>query len=110
VATGEAIPVAAGTGAVPGVRIAGDPPVLVAERTGIHRLPTPAGDRIVTANLLDDRESDIGRDDEGNLRAVPRPPAPTPALVRHDATTWLFAVGLVALVVEWGLWVRRSGA
>jgi hypothetical protein len=31
-------------------------------------------------------------------------------VARSDATGWLFALGLVALVVEWGLWTRRAGA
>jgi hypothetical protein len=109
VATGAAVPVAPGTTAVPGLRVAGDPPLLVAERVGIHRLPTPDGERIVTANLLDDRESDIGRE-AGEIRAAHRPPDGMPSLARLDATAWLFALGLVALVVEWGLWLRRPGA
>lgn len=109
VATGAAVPIAAGVGASAGVRIAGDPPVLIAERAGIHRLPAAGGERIVAANLADERESDIGRE-EGDTVPTSRPPPPVPSMARSDVTAWLFALGLVALVVEWGLWTRRAGA
>ena len=110
VTTGAAVPFAVGAREVPGVRLAGDPPVLVAERAGIHRVPTAAGERIVTANLFDDRESDIGREARDEAGVARRPSRPTPAPARWDATGWLFALGLAALLVEWGLWMRRSGA
>ena len=108
VTTGDAVPFAAGASGVPGVRIGGDPPVLVAERAGTHRVPTSSGERIVTANLLDDRESDIGREAHDEAGVVRRPPDPTPTRARWDATAWFLTLGLVALVVEWGLWTRRS--
>jgi len=109
VATGDPVPISPGVGASAGVTVAGDPPVLIAERAGIHRLPAADGERIVVANLADERESDIGRE-VGDTPLPSRPPPPASALARSDATGWLFALGLVALVVEWGLWTRRAGA
>jgi hypothetical protein len=109
VTTGAAVPFPADAEGVAGVRVGGDPAVLVAERAGVHRLRTPSGERIVTANLLDARESDIGREARDEAGVVRRPPDTTPARVRWDATGWLFMLGLLALVVEWGLWMRRSG-
>jgi hypothetical protein len=109
VSTGAVVPIAAGVGASAGVRIAGDPPVLIAERAGIHRLPAADGEHIVAANLADERESDIGRED-GDTVLTSRPPPPVVSMARSDVTAWLFALGLVALVVEWGLWTRRAGA
>jgi hypothetical protein len=110
VATGDAVPIPAGTGEIAGVRVAGDPPVLIAERAGIHRLPAPDGERIVTANLVDERESDIGRDATPDAPAAPFASPHEPMLARYDVTGWLFALGLLALVAEWGLWTRRAGA
>src|SRR5207244_8313504 len=64
-----------------GLLVAGDPPVLVALRTGLHRL----GARVVTANLFDDRESDIGRSGGGESPATARStPAATERLARHE--------------------------
>jgi hypothetical protein len=110
VTTGEAVPFAAGAREVPGIRVAGDPPVLVAERAGIHHLPTATGERIITANLLDDRESDIGREARDEAGVVRRRAEPAPARARWDAAGWLLALGLIALVAEWGLWMRRPEA
>ena len=110
VTTGQAVPAAAGAAGVPGVRVGGDPPVLVAERAGIHRLPTASGERIVTANLFDDRESDIGREARDEAGVVRRSAVPAPAHARWDATAWLFGLGLAVLVAEWGLWMRRPNA
>lgn len=111
VATGDAVPIAVGVAATAGVRIAGDPPVLIAERAGIHHLSAADGERIVAANLVDERESDIGREDgDGDTSLTSRPPPAAPSASRNDVTGWLFALGLTALVVEWGLWTRRAGA
>src|SRR5206468_108962 len=71
---------------VPGLRVAGDPPVVVAERTGRHRL----GDALVLANLFDDRESDIGRDGDRVWPATVRPSAPLSAGGRHEVDWWLY--------------------
>src|SRR5204863_471343 len=69
------VPVLAGPGAAefhgPGLHVAGDPPVLLAERTGVYRV----GARVVLANLFDDRESDIGREGGGEWPATVRPAA-----------------------------------
>ena len=87
----------------PGLRVAGDPPVLVAERTGMHRL----GPRLVLANLFDDRESDIGR-----AASADRPArAPTGRATRTSAPRelawWLQLVAALLLVAEWLVWRRE---
>ena len=48
---GDAMPTA------PGLTTAGDPAVVVADRRGVHRLTTRAGERLIIANLFDERES-----------------------------------------------------
>jgi hypothetical protein len=108
VATGDAVAVPTGTTAAPGVRIAGEPPVLVAERTGVHRLATPAGERIVAANLFDERESDLrtGAAPGGSARA-PRGRGAA-AGAAHEAGPWLLGLALVALLAEWRLWLRSA--
>jgi VWA domain-containing protein/aerotolerance regulator-like protein len=88
-----------------GVRVAGDPPVLVAVRAGLHRL----GTRVVTANLFDDRESDIGRTGGGESPATTRPPpAAVERLGRHEIGRWLYLAALMLLGLEWLLWRRRT--
>src|SRR5438477_6056977 len=90
-----------------GVRVAGEPPVLVALRTGVHRL----GARVVTANLFDDRESDIGRTGGGESPATTRPPpAAAERLGRREIGRWLYLAALLLLGLEWLLWRRRAVA
>ncbi|TMA69782.1 MAG: hypothetical protein E6J69_04545 [Deltaproteobacteria bacterium] len=91
---------------VPGLRVAGDPPVVVAERTGRHRL----GDALVLANLLDDRESDIGRDGDRVWPATVRPSAPLPAGGRHEVDWWLYLAAAALLALEWIVWLRKEPA
>ena len=89
---------------VTGVRVAADAPVLVAERTGPHRV----GDALVLANLFDDRESDIGRD--GNRTWAARMPFASPPTTpgRHEIDWWLYAVAAALLGVEWLVWLATE--
>ena len=91
---------------VRGLRVAGDPPVVVAERTGRHRL----GDGVVLANLFDDRESDIGRDGDRVWSATVRPPAPLPTSGRHEVDWWLYLAAATLLGLEWIVWLRKEPA
>ena len=91
---------------VTGLRVAGDPPVVVAERTGRHRL----GDGVVLANLFDDRESDIGRDGDRVWSATVRPPAPLPTSGRHEVDWWLYLAAATLLGLEWIVWLRKEPA
>jgi len=91
---------------VPGLRVAGDPPVVVAERTGRHRL----GDALVLANLFDDRESDIGRDGDRVWPATVRPSAPLSAGGRHEVDWWLYLAAAALLALEWIVWLRKEPA
>ena len=97
-----ALPLSVQTG-VP-VSFAGDPPVLI-ERTGIQRL----GDRIVLANLFDDRESDIGRNGGGEWPARARTAgAATVRGGKREIGWWLYAAAAGLLVLEWLVWARRA--
>jgi Ca-activated chloride channel family protein len=85
----------------PSLRVAGDPPVVVAERTGFF----PLGRLTVAANLFDDRESDIGRSGAREWSAAAATTiAPTSVLERRVVGRWLYAVAAVLMAVEWLLW------
>ncbi len=92
------------------LRIAGDPAVLLVERTGVYRVGPPDDERLVLANLFDDRESDIGRDGAAERPAT----APRSAIVRavraHEFGWWLYLAGALLLVTEWLVWRRRARA
>jgi len=89
-----------------GVEIAGEPPVLVAERAGVFAVGPAGAERMVLANLFDDRESDVGRSGGGEWPAtVHDAPAPPPSGGR-PLVRWLYAVALVVLAVEWAAWRR----
>jgi hypothetical protein len=92
----------------PALHVAGDPPVVIADRVGIHRLRTPAGERLVTANLFDDRESDIGPRAAGAAPATVRRPVGARGTTRRDVASWLYATALVALLLEWTVWTARA--
>ncbi len=108
VETGVPVVAAGASGAVdrPGLRIAGDPAVLLAERVGSYRV----GERVVLANLFDERESDIGRDGDREW------PASTPAAVapiggtNHEFGWWLYLTGAALLGIEWLAWLGRERA
>jgi len=89
-----------------GLRIAGDPPVVVAERTGLHRL----GDAVVLANLFDDRESDVGREGDRVWAASTRPPVPSDTTGRHEIDWWLYLAAAALLGLEWIVWLVREPA
>jgi len=88
-----------------GLHVAGDPPALLAQRTGVYRV----GGRLVLANLFDDRESDIGRGGGGEWPATARPAAATaPGAGRREFGWWLYLAAAALLALEWGTWqVRR---
>jgi len=103
------VPALAGPGAAdfrgPGLQVAGDPPALLAERTGVYRV----GGRVVLANLFDDRESDIGREGGGEWPATARPDAASAAgTVRHELGWWLYLAAAVLLGLEWIAWRREA--
>jgi len=103
-------PIAAGGG--DGLEIAGDPPVVVAERAGVYTLGPPGGERLVLANLFDDRESDVGRSGAAEWRASARPASPAPTASGRPLAPWLYVAALAAMAGEWALWraaqVRRA--
>ena len=104
------VPALAGSGVAefhgPGLQVAGDPPVLLAERTGVYWV----GGRVVLANLFDDRESDIGRDGDRVWSATVRPPAPLPTSGRHEVDWWLYLAAATLLGLEWIVWLRKEPA
>jgi hypothetical protein len=95
----------------PGLRLAGEPPVLLAERTGVFHLRT-AGDRegLVLANLFDDRESDVGRAANGSHPATARAAVAAPSGARRELSWWLYLVVAVLLALEWATWARGRTA
>src|SRR5262245_810926 len=106
VATG--VPVRAAGGSLqsaPGVRASGDPPIVLAEHAGVHRLARAGGtDRLVLASLLSADESDVGRDGGGEWPATVAP-SPSPAIGgRRDLSWWFYAVAAALLAVEWLAW------
>ncbi len=95
-----------------GLRIAGDPAVVVAERAGIYHLGPTGAERPVLANLFDDRESDIGRAGSGEWPAHldASAAAPAPGGRRHEISWWLYLAGALLLAIEWMQWRRREGS
>jgi hypothetical protein len=90
-----------------GLHIAGDPPVLVADRTGAYRIGPPGGERLVLANLFDERESDIGR----RAAAESTPVAttrPAEARARRELGWWMYVLAAALLAIEWLVWARRG--
>jgi von Willebrand factor type A domain/Aerotolerance regulator N-terminal len=90
----------------PGLRVAGDPPVIVAERTGTHHL----GRRLVLANLFDDRESDIGRAASADRPALAPAGHVTRTSTPRELAWWLQLVAALLLVAEWLVWRREVEA
>jgi hypothetical protein len=105
VQTGVAVLAGSGSaGAIQGLRIAGDPPVLVAERTGMYHL----GERAIAANLFDDRESDIGRSGSGEWPATAHL-MPEAGQGRRELGWWLYLCAAALLALEWLAWRRGLG-
>ena len=107
------VPALAGTGPTTPVRgdglhvAEGEPAVLLAERTGVYRIGPPEAERIVLANLFDDRESDIGRGGGGEWPASGRLPVPASAAGAREVGWWLYAAAAALLAVEWLVWLGR---
>ncbi len=81
---------------------AGEP--VVVERVGATTIDTPAGPRLVIANLFDADESDVGRDEEGEWPATASLSATPGAEARTDLTWWAILLGTLLAFVEWGVW------
>jgi len=91
-----------------GLRIAGDPAVVVADRAGTYRVGPPGGERVILANLFDERESDIGRRDAVEIPAARVAPAtPVPARARREIDWWMYVAGAALLGLEWLAWLGR---
>jgi hypothetical protein len=89
----------------PGVHASGDPPVVLAERAGIHKLAGDGGaDRLVLASLLSADESDVGRDGGGEWRATAAPTSAPSASGRRDLSWWFYAAAAALLAIEWAAW------
>src|SRR5262249_32000449 len=78
--------------------IAGDPPIVIAERRGIYRVGPPDTERIVLVTLFDDRESDVGRDGGGEWPASRPVQREGPAGARRDVGWWLYLAASAFLV------------
>jgi hypothetical protein len=91
--------------AAPGLRAIGDPAVVLAERTGVHRVRTAGGaERLVLANLFDEAESDVGRDGGGAWPAAAAPAPETSAPGQADLSWWFYAAAAALLTLEWLVW------
>jgi hypothetical protein len=88
--------------APPGLRVAGEPPIVVAERIGAHRVDG----RLVLASLLNDRESDIARAGSSERPAsAPRAGGGAGTSARHEVSWWLYLAAAGLLAVEWLAWL-----
>jgi hypothetical protein len=107
VATGApaALDQAGGTSDDLALRLAGD--AVVALRTGIHRVAVGGHERIVLANLFDDRESDVGRTTPVSQVAATRPAPLAPAPGRRDLSPLFLAAAALLFVAEWSVWLWR---
>jgi VWA domain-containing protein/aerotolerance regulator-like protein len=93
------------------VRATGDPPVVVAERAGVHHVGVPGGsDRLVLASLTSETESDVGREgDRDVVREVAATASPSDASAtagQRDLSWWFYAAAAALLAIEslaWGL-------
>jgi hypothetical protein len=109
-------PIRGATGPSPGdgIEIAGDPAVVSAERTGVFAVGPEGAERLVLANLFDDRESDVGRSGAREWPATIHDEPPSPVRAGRPIAPWLYGAALVLLAVEWALWrwtqVARSGS
>jgi hypothetical protein len=91
-----------------GLRVAGDPPVFLAERAGVYRVGPAGGARLVLANLFDDRESDVGRKGARTWLAAGAPLAAPPPPAPHELGWWLYLAAGGLLLLEWLAWARPA--
>jgi hypothetical protein len=102
------VPVRAAGGAfVParGLRAVGDPPVVLAERAGVHRVHPPIGaERLVLASLTSDTESDVGREGDHEWPPTSAASATASAQPQTEMSWWLYAAAAALLVLEWLVW------
>ena len=91
-----------------GLTIAGDPPVVTAERVGVFTVGPAGAERPVLANLFDDRESDIGRSGAGEWPATVVDTASAPQPAGRPLAPWLYGAALALLALEWALWRRTE--
>lgn len=89
----------------PGVLAVGDPAVVLAERAGVHRVGR-AGEptRLVLASLLDETESDVGRDGAGTWPASAAPARHDAAHGQSELSWWFYAAAAALLALEWLVW------
>jgi hypothetical protein len=87
------------------LRMAGE--AIVAVRTGLHRVAAGTRERLVLANLFDDRESDVGRTTAVTQAATTRLVAPPAASGRRELSFLLLVAAAALFVAEWSVWLRR---
>jgi hypothetical protein len=92
------------------VRAAGDPPVVLAERAGVHRVQVAGGsERLVLASLTSETESDVGRPQGGRdiVRESPATASPSDTTTtggQRDLSWWFYAAAAALLAIEWLAW------
>jgi hypothetical protein len=91
------------------VHATGDPPVVLAERAGVHRMQVAGGsERLVLASLTSETESDVGREGDRDLvRESPATASPsdTPTTGgQRDLSWWFYAAAAALLAIEWLAW------
>jgi hypothetical protein len=92
------------------VRAVGDPPVVLAERAGVHRARVPGGpDRLVLASLTNDAESDVGRQDGDREWPATAAADTTTASGRVDLSWWFYALAAALLALEALVWGMARG-
>lgn len=79
---------------------------VAAPTVGQYRIATSGGERIVTANLLDARETGLRGVDQIQFNELAVAAAPAPVNVDQPLWRWLAIVGLAVLLVEWWLFQR----
>jgi hypothetical protein len=96
-------------GAAPVVSATGVPvlvgdTVVVPERVGAQAIATSHGQQLVLANLFDARESDIGREAEGEWPATAGAGDTAAFAPRTPIAWWLTLAAALVLGLEWTLW------
>ncbi len=92
-----------------GLHLAGDPPIVVADRAGAYRVGPPGGERLILANLFDERESDIGRHAAAESAPTVAPRA-LDAHARREIGWWMYLAATALLATEWLVWARRRAS